>query len=575
MTVKALKQAFGQDLVVMTDVCLCAYTDTGHCGVNHGAEIVNDPSVAALARMAVAHAEAGADIVAPSDMMDGRIRAMREALEAAGLPNTGILSYAIKHAGAYYGPFREAADSSPKFGDRRSYQMDPRNAREGAAGRACWTWKRAPTRSWSSRPCPTSTSSGGCGNRPCAPSPPTTPPRNTVRSRPPPGWAGWTKPTCSGSTSSPSAAPARTGSSPTRLAKPFKSTGSDMENANDTLFQEALTHFPGGVSSPVRAFRAVGGTPKFFRKAWGARFEDEEGRRYVDLCMSWGPLILGHAVPEVLAAAREAMEEGLTFGAPSRREIILARRIKTMVPFVEKMRFVSSGTEAVMSALRAARGFTGRDRVIKFEGCYHGHCDGMLVKAGSGLVTFGEPSSAGVPKAFADLTTVIPLDDLEALEPVFAKQGGELAAVIIEPIPANNGLLVQDLAFLQRLRELCTGNGTVLIFDEVISGFRVAPGGAAELFGITPDLVTYGKIIGGGMPVGLYGGRKDIMAVISPDGPVYQAGTLSGNPVAMAAGLATLEKPPPTCTATWSTRAPAGPPPSRRSPGCTRPGWAA
>jgi glutamate-1-semialdehyde 2,1-aminomutase len=315
-----------------------------------------------------------------------------------------------------------------------------------------------------------------------------------------------------------------------------------MDNANDTLFQEALTHFPGGVSSPVRAFKAVGGTPKFFRKAWGARFEDEEGRRYVDLCMSWGPLILGHAVPEVLAAAKEAMEEGLTFGAPSRREIVLARRIKTMVPFVEKMRFVSSGTEAVMSALRAARGFTGRDRILKFDGCYHGHSDGMLVKAGSGLATFGEPSSAGVPKAFADLTTVIPLDDLEALERVFAQQGGELAAAIIEPIPANNGLLVQDLAFLQRLRELCTRHGAVLIFDEVISGFRVAPGGAAELFGITPDLVTYGKIIGGGMPVGLYGGRKDIMAVISPDGPVYQAGTLSGNPVAMAAGLATLEK---------------------------------
>jgi glutamate-1-semialdehyde 2,1-aminomutase len=315
-----------------------------------------------------------------------------------------------------------------------------------------------------------------------------------------------------------------------------------MENANDTLFQEALTHFPGGVSSPVRAFRAVGGTPKFFRKAWGARFEDEEGRRYVDLCMSWGPLILGHAAPEVLAAAREAMEEGLTFGAPSRREIILARRIKTMVPFVEKMRFVSSGTEAVMSALRAARGFTRRDRVIKFDGCYHGHSDGMLVKAGSGLVTFGEPSSAGVPKGYADLTTVLPLDDLEALEQAFAQLGGQLAAVIIEPIPANNGLLIQDLGFLQRLRELCTRNGTVLIFDEVISGFRVAPGGAAELFSITPDLVTYGKIIGGGMPVGLYGGRKDIMAVISPDGPVYQAGTLSGNPVAMAAGLATLEK---------------------------------
>ena len=312
--------------------------------------------------------------------------------------------------------------------------------------------------------------------------------------------------------------------------------------SNETLFQEALTHFPGGVSSPVRAFRAVGGTPKFFRKAWGSRFEDEEGRRYVDLCMSWGPLILGHAHPEIINAAREAMEEGLTFGAPSRRELALAKRIKAMVPFVEKMRFVSSGTEAVMSALRAARGFTRRDRILKFDGCYHGHSDAMLVKAGSGLVTFGEPSSAGVPRGFADLTTVISLDDPEALEATFAQLGHELAAAIIEPIPANNGLLVQDSSFLKRLRELCSQHGTVLIFDEVISGFRVAPGGAAELLGITPDLVTYGKIIGGGMPVGLYGGRKDIMAVISPDGPVYQAGTLSGNPVAMAAGLATLER---------------------------------
>jgi glutamate-1-semialdehyde 2,1-aminomutase len=315
-----------------------------------------------------------------------------------------------------------------------------------------------------------------------------------------------------------------------------------MDKQNDTLFQEALTHFPGGVSSPVRAFRAVGGTPKFFRRAWGARFEDEEGRRFVDLCMSWGPLILGHADPGVIAAASEAMAEGLSFGAPSRRELALARRIKAMVPFVEKMRFVSSGTEAVMSALRAARGFTRRERILKFEGCYHGHSDGMLVKAGSGLATFGEPSSAGVPRGFADLTTVISLDDRDALERVFDRQGAELAAAIIEPIPANNGLLVQDREFLRRLRELCTRHGTVLIFDEVISGFRVAPGGASELLDITPDLATYGKIIGGGMPVGLYGGRKDIMGVISPDGPVYQAGTLSGNPVAMAAGLATLER---------------------------------
>ncbi|MBS1783835.1 MAG: glutamate-1-semialdehyde 2,1-aminomutase [Acidobacteria bacterium] len=311
---------------------------------------------------------------------------------------------------------------------------------------------------------------------------------------------------------------------------------------NESLFQEALTHFPGGVSSPVRAFRAVGGTPKFFRKAEGAWFEDEEGVRFLDLCMSWGPLILGHAHPDVLAAVQEAMREGLTFGAPSRRELALARRIKEMVPFVEKMRFVSSGTEAVMSAIRAARGFTGRTHILKFEGCYHGHADALLVKAGSGLATFGEPTSAGVPESVASLTQVVPLDDLEALEKVFLMYGEELACAIIEPIPANNGLLLQDLSLLKRLRELCAKHGALLIFDEVISGFRVGPGGAAELYGITPDLVTYGKIIGGGMPVGLYGGRADVMGVVSPDGPVYQAGTLSGNPVAMAAGLATLER---------------------------------
>lgn len=311
--------------------------------------------------------------------------------------------------------------------------------------------------------------------------------------------------------------------------------------SNEHLFAEAKTHFPGGVNSPVRAFKSVGGTPKFFKKAKGAWFEDEDGARFLDMCMSWGPLILGHAHESVLAAVNEAMHEGLTFGAPSRRELALARKLKSMVPFLEKMRFVSSGTEAVMSALRVARGFTGRDKILKFEGCYHGHADALLVKAGSGLATFGEPTSAGVPKAFADLTLVVSLDDVEGLEQVFKTYGHELAAAIIEPIPANNGLLLQDLSFLRRLRELCTQHGALLIFDEVISGFRVAAGGAAELYRITPDLATYGKIIGGGMPVGCYGGRGDVMGRVSPDGPVYQAGTLSGNPVAMAAGLATLE----------------------------------
>lgn len=311
--------------------------------------------------------------------------------------------------------------------------------------------------------------------------------------------------------------------------------------SNDELFKEALTHFPGGVSSPVRAFRAVGGTPKFFKRAWQCWFEDEDDKTFLDLCMSWGPLILGHANPDVINAVSESMKEGLTFGAPTRRELALARRIKAMVPFIEKLRFVSSGTEAVMSALRTARGFTKRDRILKFDGCYHGHSDGMLVKAGSGLVTLGEPSSAGVPAAIGELTSVLPLDDFSALTRYFDEHGMDTACVIIEPVPANNGLLLQQLDFLKTLRELCTRHGALLIFDEVISGFRVGPSGAAGLYNIQPDLVTYGKIIGGGMPVGCYGGRKDIMAVVAPDGPVYQAGTLSGNPVAMAAGLATLE----------------------------------
>ncbi|MFM8233967.1 MAG: glutamate-1-semialdehyde 2,1-aminomutase [Holophagaceae bacterium] len=310
---------------------------------------------------------------------------------------------------------------------------------------------------------------------------------------------------------------------------------------NDRLYDEAKNFFPGGVNSPVRAFKSVGGVPKFFKKAEGAWFIDEENQKYLDLCMSWGPLILGHAHPEVINAVSSALKEGLTFGAPSRRENALARRIKSMVPFLEKMRFVSSGTEAVMSAIRVSRGFTGRSRLLKFDGCYHGHSDSVLVKAGSGLATFGEPTSAGVPRESSHLTSVLPLDNIEALESFFSVHGSELAAAIIEPIPANNGLLLQDLRFLRRLRELCTKYETVLIFDEVITGFRVSPSGASGLYKIYPDLVTYGKIIGGGMPVGLYGGRSDIMSCVSPDGPVYQAGTLSGNPIAMTAGLATLE----------------------------------
>ena len=306
------------------------------------------------------------------------------------------------------------------------------------------------------------------------------------------------------------------------------------------LFARAQAVLPGGVNSPVRAFRAVGGTPPVLRKGAGCYVEDEDGQRYLDFVGSWGPLILGHAHPEVGKAIHGAVDQGTTFGAPCRAEIDLAEAIVGSYPGLEQVRCVSSGTEATMSAIRLARGATGRDLILKFSGCYHGHADHLLVAAGSGLITFGEPSSAGVPSAFASLTRVLPLDDDERLETFFAEEGDRLAAVILEPLPANNGLLVQRPEFLQRLRELTEKAGALLIFDEVISGFRVARGGCAERYGITPDLATFGKIIGGGMPVGAFGGSRELMAHLAPEGPVYQAGTLSGNPVAMSAGLETL-----------------------------------
>ena len=308
------------------------------------------------------------------------------------------------------------------------------------------------------------------------------------------------------------------------------------------LYDRACSVLPGGVSSPVRAYRSVGGTPRVIQSAEGAHVTDADGNRLLDFVGSWGPLILGHANPAVLAAINVAAECGTTFGAPTPFEVELAERVVSMHPALEMVRFVSSGTEAVMSAVRTARGFTGRDLILKFSGCYHGHADHLLVAAGSGLATFGTPSSAGVPAAFAEQTSVLPLDDTEALDEFFAQRGDELACALIEPVPANNGLLLQRPEFLARLRELCTKHGALLLFDEVITGFRVGPGGYTELSGITPDLATFGKVIGGGLPVGAFGGSREVMGVLSPDGPVYQAGTLSGNPVAMAAGLATLDQ---------------------------------
>jgi glutamate-1-semialdehyde 2,1-aminomutase len=311
-------------------------------------------------------------------------------------------------------------------------------------------------------------------------------------------------------------------------------------STSEKLFQESQTYFPGGVNSPVRAFKSVGGTPLFIAKGDGAEIWDEDGNRFLDFCGSWGPLINGHNHPHIFQSVVDTLQNGASFGAPTRKESELAKFILDRIPFIDKLRFLSSGTEAVMSAIRLARGYTNKTKIVKFDGCYHGHVDALLVKAGSGLVTFGTSSSAGVPEAFANETIVLPLNDLGALTSCFETLSNEIACVIIEPIPANNGLLLQDLSFLTALRALCTEYGILLIFDEVISGFRVSFGGAAEYYKITPDIVTYGKIMGGGLPVGAYGAKREIMSFVSPDGPVYQAGTLSGNPVAMAAGIAQL-----------------------------------
>jgi len=307
------------------------------------------------------------------------------------------------------------------------------------------------------------------------------------------------------------------------------------------MFEEAKKYIPGGVNSPVRAFRSVGGSPLFIESGSGSRIRDVDGKEYIDCVSSWGPLILGHAHPEILEAVKTAADGGTSFGAPTEREITLAKLIVEMVPGVEKVRLVNSGTEATMSAVRLARGATGRDRIIKFEGCYHGHADSFLIKAGSGALTLGQPSSPGVPASLAADTLNATYNDLDSVRALFESCPGRIACVIVEPVAANVGVLLPDKGFLEGLREIATKNGALLIFDEVITGFRLSAGGAQEYYGVTPDLTTLGKIIGGGLPVGAYGGRADLMDMMAPAGPVYQAGTLSGNPLAVAAGIAALE----------------------------------
>jgi glutamate-1-semialdehyde 2,1-aminomutase len=314
-----------------------------------------------------------------------------------------------------------------------------------------------------------------------------------------------------------------------------------MTSRNDSLFERARKRIPAGVNSPVRAFRAVGGTPPFFERASGPHLWDADGKRYIDYVGSWGPMVLGHTHPQVVEAVQAAASRALSFGAPTESEIELAEAICRLVPSVEMVRLVSSGTEATMSAIRLARGHTGRSLIVKFEGCYHGHADSLLVKAGSGALTFGNPSSAGVPPETAAHTLVLDFNDAAQIEKLFKEKGDQIACVIVEPVAGNMNLVLPRPGFLESLRENCSRHGAVLIFDEVMTGFRVALGGAQARYGIRPDLTTLGKVIGGGLPVGAFGGKREIMEKIAPLGPVYQAGTLSGNPVAVAAGLATLK----------------------------------
>lgn len=310
---------------------------------------------------------------------------------------------------------------------------------------------------------------------------------------------------------------------------------------NHDLFTRAAKVIPGGVNSPVRAFRSVGGTPLFIREASGSKIIDSEGREYIDYVCSWGPMILGHAHPEVVAAIRDAAERGASFGAPTELEIEMAERVVAAFPSIEAVRMVSSGTEATMTAIRLARGWTGRDRIVKFNGCYHGHADSLLVKAGSGVATLGIPGSPGIPRALAELTLSLPYNDLDAVKAAFAQYGHDIACIIVEPIAANMGVVMPKPGFLEGLREITAANGSLLIFDEVITGFRLAYGGWQTITGIRPDLTSLGKIIGGGLPVGAMGGKREIMEHLAPVGPVYQAGTLSGNPLAMTAGIKTLD----------------------------------
>ena len=529
---RALKRAF-PDLLLVADTCVCEYTSHGHCGVLAGEgdpDVLNDPTLDLLARTAVSQARAGADVIAPSDMMDGRVGAIRRALDEEGFQHIPILSYAAKYASAFYGPFRDAADSAPQFGDRRTYQMDPPNVREALREIALDLEEGR-----------------GRGDGQAGPGLPRRDPRRAGAFRGPPrrlqrqrgvrhGQGRRRQRLAGRAPGDPGAAHrdrARRGGHGHHLPRPGGGPVARVSDVrashagytqSEALFEEAQRHLPGGVNSPVRAFKGVGGTPLFIERGAGSRIWDADGNEYVDYVGSWGPLIAGHAHPEVVQAVRRAAERGTSYGAPTEAEVRLAALVKEAVPSIELVRFVNSGTEATMSAIRAARGFTGREVVIKFDGGYHGHADGLLVQAGSGPLTLGAPDSPGVPAGAAAATLSLPFNDLSAVGAALDGHAGAGGRRDRGAGGRQHGRGAPRPRLPAGAARPLHPHGALLILDEVMTGFRVAWGGAQARFGVTPDLTTLGKIVGGGLPVGAYGGRREVMERIAPLGPGLPGG---------------------------------------------------
>ncbi len=503
--IRALKREL-PDLVVIADLCNCEYTDHGHCGIidAHG-DVDNDRTLELLGRTALSYAEAGVDVIAPSDMMDGRVGYLRGTLDDAGYSRIPIMSYAVKFASAFYGPFREAADSTPQFGDRRTYQMDPAERARGAPRSAPRRRGRrrhdhGQARARLSRPDPRRPRSDRSADRLLQRQRRILDGQSRRAER-------LDRRSADGRRDA-DRVRARRRRHHHHLFREILRPAPPLKDVNPTMtidrsiaaYERARRTIPGGVNSPVRAFKSVGGTPLFVREASGCRFTDLDGNSYIDYVMSWGPLILGHADPATIEAVQQAAARGTSYGAPTEAESELAELVCAMIPSVERVRFVSSGTEATMSALRLARAFTGRDKLIKFMGCYHGHGDSFLISAGSGALTLGAPDSPGITAGTIRDTIALPYNDLAAVRAAFEAEPNAIAAVIVEPYVGNMGLVLPKPGYLQGLRALTSEFGALLIFDEVMTGFRVAPGGVQEREGITPDLTTLGKIIGGGLP---------------------------------------------------------------------------